>query len=58
MQLAKYKQIVIKFTPVALAACNKGSATPRRSFRLVNAFGAERIAWGSNTRLRPAICPT
>lgn len=49
MQLAKYKQIVIKFTPVALAACNKGSATPETFLpRLVNAFGAERIAWGSN----------
>jgi predicted TIM-barrel fold metal-dependent hydrolase len=47
--LARYPNIYLKLTPRVFAEARRGKATPETFFpRLVEAFGASRIAWGSN----------
>ncbi len=47
--LARYPNIYLKLTPRIFAESRRGKATPETFFpRLVSAFGAARIAWGSN----------
>ena len=49
LDLAKYKQIYVKITPVNVTPKSWGKATPESFFgKVVNVFGASRIAWGSN----------
>jgi L-fuconolactonase len=50
LALAKYKQIYLKITPVNVTPKGGwGSGAPDTFFaKFVDAFGAERIAWGSN----------
>ncbi len=48
-ELAKYKQVYLKITPVNLTPKSWGKGTPETYFgRVIDAFGASRIAWGSN----------
>ena len=47
--LAKYRQVYLKITPINVTPKSWGSGTPQTLFgRLIDAFGASRIAWGSN----------
>lgn len=47
--LAQFPTVYLKVTPRTLAECRTGKATPETFFpRLVGAFGASRLAWGSN----------
>jgi L-fuconolactonase len=47
--LARYPNIYLKLTPRIFAECCRGQAAPETFFsRLVSAFGAARMAWGSN----------
>jgi len=47
--LASYPTVHLKVTPISVAAVKSGKATPETFFvKLVEAFGADRIAWGSN----------
>lgn len=47
--LATYSNIYLKLTPRIFAESRRGKATPETFFpRLVAAFGASRLAWGSN----------
>ncbi len=47
--LARYPNIYLKLTPRIFAESRRGRATPETFFpRLVEAFGASRMAWGSN----------
>jgi predicted TIM-barrel fold metal-dependent hydrolase len=47
--LAKYGQVFLKVTPVNVEPKEWGKATPASFFgAVVKAFGASRIAWGSN----------
>ena len=47
--LARYPNIYLKLTPRIFAEARRGQATPETFFpRLVEAFGASRMAWGSN----------
>jgi predicted TIM-barrel fold metal-dependent hydrolase len=47
--LASNQNIYIKLTPRMFAESRRGKATPETFFqRLVSAFGASRLAWGSN----------
>jgi len=47
--LARYPNVFLKITPLNFAPPEWGKATPESFFRkLVDSFGAERIAWGSN----------
>ena len=47
--LARYGQVFLKVTPVNVAPKDWGKATPQSFFgAVINAFGASRIAWGSN----------
>jgi len=47
--LARYTNIYLKLTPRVFAESRRGKATPETFFpRLVSAFGASRLAWGSN----------
>jgi predicted TIM-barrel fold metal-dependent hydrolase len=47
--LAKYKQVYLKVTPINVTPKNWGKGAPETFFgKVVNTFGAERIAWGSN----------
>jgi L-fuconolactonase len=49
LELAKYKQVYLKITPVNVTPKSWGKGTPETFFgKVVNAFGASRIAWGSN----------
>jgi len=50
LSLAKYKQVFLKITPVNITPKGGwGKGTPDTFFPLfVNAFGADRIGWGSN----------
>lgn len=49
MGLARFPNIYLKLTPVIVNATRKGLATPESFFpRVLSAFGAHRIAWGSN----------
>jgi predicted TIM-barrel fold metal-dependent hydrolase len=49
-ELAKYSQVFLKVTPVNVEPKDGwGKATPETFFRAcIDAFGASRIAWGSN----------
>lgn len=47
--LAPHRNIFLKLTPRIFAESRKGKATPETFFpQLVAAFGAQRLAWGSN----------
>jgi predicted TIM-barrel fold metal-dependent hydrolase len=47
--LARYEQIFLKVTPVNVTPKEWGKATPQTFFAaVIKAFGAERLAWGSN----------
>ncbi len=49
LDLAKYKQVYLKITPVNVTPKNWGKGTPETFFgKIVDTFGASRIAWGSN----------
>lgn len=48
-ELAKYGNVYLKMTSRNVTEARKGKATPATFFgQLVQAFGASRIAWGSN----------
>jgi predicted TIM-barrel fold metal-dependent hydrolase len=47
--LAKYPQLYLKITPINVTPKNWGKATPETFFaKVIETFGAQRIAWGSN----------
>ena len=47
--LAKYKQVFLKITPINVSPKSWGKGTPETFFgKFIDAFGASRIAWGSN----------
>jgi predicted TIM-barrel fold metal-dependent hydrolase len=49
LTLAKYKQVYVKVTPINVSPKSWGKATPETFFaKVIDAFGASRIAWGSN----------
>lgn len=52
--LAPVESIYLKLTPRIMGDSVKGEATPETLFpRIVDAFGAERLAWGSNFPTSP-----
>jgi predicted TIM-barrel fold metal-dependent hydrolase len=52
--LAQYRNFYLKITPVTFALSRNGKATPETLFpRLVAAFGADHIAFGSNQPSTP-----
>lgn len=54
LALASYKQLVVKFTPVIIRRARDGKATPETFLpKMVEAFGADHIAWGSNYPASP-----
>ncbi len=47
--LAKYQQVYLKITPINVTPKSWGKGTPETFFgKLIETFGASRIAWGSN----------
>jgi L-fuconolactonase len=47
--LARYKQVFLKVTPVNVEPKDWGKATPESFFgEVIKVFGASRLAWGSN----------
>jgi L-fuconolactonase len=49
LALAKYKQVYLKITPVNVSPKSWGKGAPDTFFgKFISAFGADRIAWGSN----------
>jgi len=49
MELAKHPNVHLKLTPLVFGRAASGKATPETLFpALVAAFGASRLAWGSN----------
>ena len=47
--LARYRNVFLKLTPLNVSPANWGKATPETFFgALIAAYGADRIAWGSN----------
>jgi L-fuconolactonase len=49
LALAKYPQVYLKITPINVTPKSWGKATPQTYFgKVIDTFGAERIAWGSN----------
>jgi predicted TIM-barrel fold metal-dependent hydrolase len=47
--LAKYKQVYLKVTPINVTPKSWGNGAPDTFFgKVVDVFGADRIAWGSN----------
>jgi L-fuconolactonase len=47
--LASYKQLFVKYTPVLLKYARRGDATVESFMRLLmDTFGADNVAWGSN----------
>ncbi|MBV8537246.1 MAG: amidohydrolase [Alphaproteobacteria bacterium] len=45
----QYKQVHVKVTPINVSPKSWGKATPETFFaKVIDAFGASRIAWGSN----------
>lgn len=47
--LAMYKQVFLKITPINVTPKDWGKGTPESFFgKVIDTFGAERIAWGSN----------
>jgi predicted TIM-barrel fold metal-dependent hydrolase len=52
--LAPVKSIYLKLTPRIMGDSTKGEATPETLFpRIVDMFGANRLAWGSNYPTSP-----
>ena len=48
-ELAKYKQVHLKVTPINVTPKSWGNGAPDTFFgKIVDVFGADRIAWGSN----------
>jgi predicted TIM-barrel fold metal-dependent hydrolase len=48
-ELAKYDQLYLKITPINVTPKSWGKGTPQTFFgKVVDTFGASRIAWGSN----------
>ena len=48
-ELARYPSVYLKLTPRSFIESRNGKATPETFFaKLVAAFGAQRLAWGSN----------
>jgi predicted TIM-barrel fold metal-dependent hydrolase len=46
---AKYPQVYVKVTPINVSPKSWGKAAPETFFaKVIGAFGAQRIAWGSN----------
>jgi L-fuconolactonase len=49
LDLSQNKNVFLKLTPLNVSPENWGTATPQTFFRtLIDRFGADRIAWGSN----------
>jgi len=49
LELAKYPTVFLKLTPLNVSPADWGKATPQTWFRtLIDRFGADRMAWGSN----------
>jgi predicted TIM-barrel fold metal-dependent hydrolase len=49
LDLSQNKNVFLKLTPLNVTPENWGKATPETFFRaLIDRFGADRIAWGSN----------
>ena len=49
LALARYRHIYLKITPVNVSPKSWGKGTPETFFgRIIDTFGASRIAWGSN----------
>lgn len=49
LALAKYEQVYLKITPINVTPKSWGRAAPNTFFgKLIETFGASRIAWGSN----------
>jgi predicted TIM-barrel fold metal-dependent hydrolase len=49
LDLAKYKQVYLKITPVNVTPKSWGKGAPDTFFgKVLDTFGASRIAWGSN----------
>ena len=49
LALARYRNVFLKLTPLNVSPETWGKATPQTFFRmLIAAYGADRIAWGSN----------
>ena len=47
--LSKYQQLYLKITPINVTPKSWGKATPQTFFgKMIETFGASRIAWGSN----------
>ncbi len=47
--MAKYKQVYLKVTPINVTPKSWGNGAPDSFFgKVIDVFGAERIAWGSN----------
>ncbi len=47
--LARYRQVYLKITPINVTPKSWGKGDPASFFgRMIDAFGADRIAWGSN----------
>ncbi len=49
LALARYEQVYLKVTPINVTPKSWGKGTPETFFRkVIDTFGASRIAWGSN----------
>ncbi len=49
LALAKYKQVYLKVTPINVSPKSWGKGSPATLFgKVIERFGADRIAWGSN----------
>ncbi|MBV9238336.1 MAG: amidohydrolase [Xanthobacteraceae bacterium] len=49
LELAKYSQVYLKITPFNVSPTSWGKAAPDTFFaKLIDTFGASRMAWGSN----------
>ena len=47
--MARHPNVYLKLTPLNVSPANWGKASPETFFgALISAFGASRIAWGSN----------
>jgi len=49
LALAKYSQVYLKITPINVSPKSWGKGSPETFFgKIIDVFGADRIAWGSN----------
>jgi L-fuconolactonase len=49
LALARYPQVYLKITPINVSPKSWGKGTPETFFgKVIDTFGARRIAWGSN----------